>query len=148
MTLSLSCWLVPRSKSLPIAYKIEETSLFWIRARFSFLREISSAPIAGKYNIIVGVSPRTSDAYQQRDARSWTVSDGILSLPCATRVKRKDRRFLRASKLFPIAVAKLRTFHRGTKLKGGRLVRDDVQARSPLSKLVWEADAKGRLINL
>lgn len=87
-------------------------------------------------NLIVDVSPETSDAYQQRDARISTVSDGILSLPYAAGVKRKDRRFLRAAKLFPIAVAKLRTFHRGTKLKGARLVWDNVQARSPLSKPV------------
>lgn len=42
--------LVSRFKSLPIAYKVGETSPFWIRGRFSFLREVSCAPIAGKYN--------------------------------------------------------------------------------------------------
>lgn len=141
MTLSLSYSLVSRFKSLPIAYKIGETSPFWIPDSLDFW--IRDSRFCERFlarllpeNIIVDVWPETSDAYQQRDARSSTVSDGILSLPYVARVKRKDRRFLRAAKLFPIAVAKLRTFHRGTKLKGARLVWDNVQARSPLSKPV------------
>lgn len=117
MTLSLSYSLVSRFKSLPIAYKIGETSPFWIRARSSFLREVSCAPIAGKSNrrrLAGNIRRLSTKRRTDFDRQRW---DTFVTLCC--RGEKEGPTFPSSRKIIPDSGSEVENVPSWNEIEGG-----------------------------